>query len=175
VMSDSEKDEDDDMISEDDEAMEKDKEAQIVDDSAAANTKGNDLPLKSSTTPPRPYDAEYAADIDTLYTLNNLPRNLLLFPQWAFGADGIPSIQVLAYGDFSFKGRFRWENHILCRQAWKVRKRREGITTGDDKDEKVLPFRPIRDSDVKMMELVSENMDFLGACPADSIVIKSDE
>jgi hypothetical protein len=172
VLSDSEEDGDDDMATDDDKAIKQDTEAQMIEDSAPADTTGNRLCLKSSTPPAtasRLHDAEYEADVDVMYELNNLPENLLPFAHWAFGADGIPSLQVLAYGDFSFKDRFRSRNHILCRQAWKI------YTARDDKEDNVLPFRPIRNSDTQMMELVSENMDFLGACAEDSIVVKLDE
>jgi hypothetical protein len=178
VMSDSEEDDDDDMATADDEAMEQDTEAQMIEDTAPADITGNNLSFKSSTAPAtasRLHDAEDEADRDAIYELKNLPRNLLRFARWAFGADGIPSLQVLAYGDFSFEDRFGSKNHILCRQAWKVPRRKKDSTARADKEDKVLPFRPIRITDIKMMELVSENMDFLGACPVDSIVMKQDD
>jgi hypothetical protein len=178
VMSDSEEEDDDDMEIDDNEAMEHDTEDQMVEDSAPTDITGNSLPFKSSTTSATAsniHDDEYETDLDALYKLKNLPRNLLPFARWAFGADGIPSLQVLAYGDFSFKDRFRSKNHILCRQAWKVPKRKKDNTVRDDEEAKTLPFRPIRDGDIRMMELVSENMNFLGACPVDSIVMKLDD
>ncbi|KFZ17811.1 hypothetical protein V501_01554 [Pseudogymnoascus sp. VKM F-4519 (FW-2642)] len=107
-------------------------------------------------------DGESKDDSEAMVELRKLPRNVIAFSHWAFGADGIPSLQVLAYGDFSFEGRFKSENIILCRQAWTI-----------PKEDTTLPFRPIRESDINMMELVSENMDFLGACPVDTIVLKS--
>ncbi|KFY18708.1 hypothetical protein V493_08398 [Pseudogymnoascus sp. VKM F-4281 (FW-2241)] len=107
-------------------------------------------------------DGESKDDSEAMVELRKLPRNVIEFSHWAFGADGIPSLQVLAYGDFSFEGRFKSENIILCRQAWTI-----------PKEDTTLPFRPIRDGDINMMELVRENMDFLGACPVDTIVLKS--
>jgi hypothetical protein len=116
--------------------------------------------------------AEAEADLEALVELSKLPSNVIEFSHWAFGAGGIPSLQALAYGDFSFEGRFRSENIILCRQTWTIPKWKSN-TLRDDKEGERLHFRPIKDSDIKMMELVSENMDFLGACPVDSIVVKS--
>jgi hypothetical protein len=177
VMSDSEEeDDDDDMITDDDEAMEQDTEAQMIEDSAPAGIIGNSLSSKSSTSlavASSLYDSEYEADIDAANELTNLPENLLPFAHWAFGS--IPSLQVLAYGDFSFKDRFRSGNHIICRQALKIPSRKEDNTARDEQKDISLPFRPIRNSDIRMMELVSENMDFLGACPVDSIIIKLDD
>jgi hypothetical protein len=37
-------------------------------------------------------DVEDDADLETMYELGKLPRNLLPFAHWAFGADGIPSL-----------------------------------------------------------------------------------
>jgi hypothetical protein len=49
-------------------------------------------------------DGESKDDSEAMVELRKLPRNVIAFSHWAFGADGIPSLQVLAYGDFSFKG-----------------------------------------------------------------------
>jgi len=180
VMSDDDEEEEeeaDDMASDEDEALERDTEASIVGDSAPADITGNSLSPKSSNPTPRIRDAEYWADLnamDELRELTKTARNFLPFAHWAFGDDGIPSLQVLAYGDFSFEDRFKWKNHILCRQTWTVPNLKKDNTVGDDEDNIVLPFRPIRDSDIKMMELVNENMDFLGACPVDPIVMSSE-
>lgn len=182
VMSDSDKEEDndDDMAFDEDEALDHDTEAPMVGDSAPIDITGNSLSSKSlnpCANAPRIHDVEYWADLnamDELTELTKTARNLLPFAHWAFGADGIPSLQVLAYGDFSFEDRFKWKNHIFCRQTWTVPKLKKDNTVGDDEDNTVLPFRPIRDSDIKMIELVSENMDFLGACPVDPIVMSSE-
>ena len=48
------------------------------------------------------------------------PDYFISFAHWAFWAEGIPSLQVFAYGDFSFKSRFDDHNFILCRKEWKV-------------------------------------------------------
>lgn len=155
LMSNSEDENEDDHLEiDDDEDLKDDIEAQLSDDSADS------------------LSSEADADLEAMYELKKLPKNAIPFARWAFGADGISSLQVLVYGDFSFEDRFRSENLILCRQAWTIPKWK-GNTSRDDEKDITLPFRPIRDSDIKMMELVSENMDFLRACPVDSIVIKS--
>src|SRR6266498_2216571 len=139
----------------------------MSEDSAPTDITGDSLSFRPSappTTASGVRDAEDDADLETMYELRKR-RNLLPFAHWAFGADGIPSLQVLAYGDFSFEGRFGSKNYILCRQSWTIPKQKMGNTSGDDKEDIMLPFRPIRDGDINMMELVSENMDFLGACP----------
>lgn len=84
------------------------------------------------------------------------------FARWAFSDNGIPSLQVLAYGDFSFDGRFASKNVILCRSD-------RNTANGNDE---VLAHRRIRADDFGAMELVAENMDFLEACPAKRIFEK---
>lgn len=70
-------------------------------------------PSASSEATSRICDAKADADITSMHKVRKLPRDLLWFAQWVFGADGISSLQVLAYGDFSFEGRFGSENHVL--------------------------------------------------------------
>lgn len=96
--------------------------------------------------------------------LDRAPEDLLEFAEWAFGPEGIPLLQVFAYGDFSFDGRFKNHNFILCRGECKLSEESK-----DSSEDRILPFHPIRDRDIKMRELVSENMDFLEACPVDTL------
>ncbi|KFY58186.1 hypothetical protein V496_06227 [Pseudogymnoascus sp. VKM F-4515 (FW-2607)] len=160
LMSDSEE-----MEIDDDRDLEDDIETQMLGGSAVRDMlrAGDSLSLRQALLESASSirDGESIGDSEAMVELRKLPRNVIAFSHWAFGADGIPSLQVLAYGDFSFEGRFKSENIILCRQAWTI-----------PKEDTTLPFRPIRDSDINMMELVSENMDFLGACPVDTIVSK---
>ncbi|KAI9784369.1 MAG: hypothetical protein M1816_000893 [Peltula sp. TS41687] len=44
------------------------------------------------------------------------PPALAEFAQWAFGPTGYPALQVLAYGDFSYEGRYERYNLLLCRR-----------------------------------------------------------
>ena len=45
-----------------------------------------------------------------------IPRDELAFAHWAFGPDGLTTLQVLALGDFSFRGRFADDQVLFCRQ-----------------------------------------------------------
>lgn len=72
------------------------------------------------------------------------------FAQWAFSPDGLPQLQVMAYGDFSFDGRFAKYNVILCRSH-------DG-------------YRPLTRKDVPAWDLLQANMDMLSACPYDPIM-----
>ncbi|OJJ77880.1 hypothetical protein ASPBRDRAFT_113684 [Aspergillus brasiliensis CBS 101740] len=72
------------------------------------------------------------------------------FAKWAFSADGLPNLSVLAWGDFSYEGRYSKFNMLLCRSE-----------TG---------CRPLSPSDVWLWGLVNDNMDMLAACPIEDIV-----
>ena len=74
------------------------------------------------------------------------------FASWAFGPSGLPDLEVLAYGDFSFQGR--QPNILLCR-------------SGDDS---VPGFRELKKEDRRLWELVQKNTDFLEACPEDYLL-----
>ncbi|KIM99155.1 hypothetical protein OIDMADRAFT_56320 [Oidiodendron maius Zn] len=39
----------------------------------------------------------------------------LQFAQWAFSEVGLPGLQVLAWGDFSYEDRWAWHDALLCR------------------------------------------------------------
>jgi hypothetical protein len=162
-------DEDDDVEIEDDEDLEDDIEAQTSENRAPTGIIIDGL----SSRAPASQSSMSDADLEDMQELVNLPGSLLSFAKWAFGADGIPSLQVIAYGDFSFGTRFKLQSHIICRQAFTFSKRKQAEAPGTSETIQ-LPFRPIRDSDIKMMELVNENMDFLGACPVDHLMAIND-
>ena len=90
---------------------------------------------------------------------------IIEFADWAFGADGLPNLQILASGDFSYQGLYAYESLILCKT--------KGATNADDKKRN---FRPLgdKDSDPDIWEFIRENMDMLAACPVDPIFEPSD-
>ncbi|GLA50683.1 hypothetical protein AnigIFM63604_006985 [Aspergillus niger] len=67
------------------------------------------------------------------------------FAEWAFSADGLPKLTVLAWGDFSHEGHYSEYNVLLCRSE-----------TG---------YRRLNPSDISLWDLVNDNMDMLAACP----------
>jgi hypothetical protein len=76
------------------------------------------------------------------------------FAEWAFGSDGIQSLQVVGYGDFSLDGRFQEESVILLRDAAEP-----------------YGFRPAGPDDgLRMKELFDANNEFFTACPAYSFL-----
>ncbi|KAI9704018.1 MAG: hypothetical protein M1820_005639 [Bogoriella megaspora] len=79
------------------------------------------------------------------------------FANWAFNSNGLPDLQVLAYGDFSFGGR--QPNILLCRSSNEV-----AMPSSD------VVFRQLGKADEGLWELVQDNVDFLEACPEDSLL-----
>lgn len=43
-------------------------------------------------------------------------REFVSFSQWAFGPTGLPSLQILAFGDFSHQGRYRQQQFLVRRK-----------------------------------------------------------
>ena len=90
---------------------------------------------------------------------NALP-SMIEFAKWVFGPDGLPQLQILAFGDFAFAGR---QPNI----AWG---RLESMPGGNDPQNGDLPFREITKTDAWLWGRLQENLDFLEACPEDQLL-----
>lgn len=86
------------------------------------------------------------AEADLPYT----PEEIYDLAQWAFSADGLPSLQVLAWGDFCHGGRYSKFNLLLCRSD--------------------SGYQTLTPSDTIAWDLVHDNIDMLTACPLDDIL-----
>jgi hypothetical protein len=83
---------------------------------------------------------------------------------WAFGPEGLPSLQVLAYGDFSYRGRR--PSLVLCRSKslhdFDIQRSAPGTLD--------LAYREVTKTDVSEQEILWNNADFLEACPEDPLL-----
>lgn len=86
--------------------------------------------------------------VDPLTERRNMVKGLHEFAQWAFGPTGIPTLQLIAFGDFSQKCRFEQTNALLCRNS------------GGSQY-----YRRIETGDIVLQELLEKHSDFMGACP----------
>lgn len=87
--------------------------------------------------------------------------------QWVFGPNGIRSLRLLAYGDFSEDGRFQQDTLLLCRRD----SPREGGLLGTDDASKHFSFREVRrGEDTELWELYEREKQVLEACPRDSLL-----
>jgi hypothetical protein len=71
------------------------------------------------------------------------------FADWAFGVDGFQNLQVLAFGDFSYDGRYSKYNVLLCRSEH--------------------GYQKLTRDQVPYWDLIQSHMDMLEACPYDNI------
>ena len=72
------------------------------------------------------------------------------FAQWVFSADGLPNLQVLVLGSFSYGGRYSKYNIFLCRSE--------------------NGYRTLTPSEVLPWGIFQDNMDMLAACPFHDIM-----
>lgn len=87
--------------------------------------------------------------------------------QWVFGPNGIRSLRLLAYGDFSEDGRFQSSTLLLCRRD----PLREDGSLGTDDASKQFSFRKVRQGeDTELWELYEREKQVLQACPRDSLL-----
>ena len=91
---------------------------------------------------------------------------LFSFANWAFGPEGFPGLEILAFGDFSYQGRFSRDTLLLCRD-----KSSSSPANSDSTQQgTALTFRNVRKNDRALWDLLKRNADFLEACPTDSIL-----
>ena len=74
------------------------------------------LPFSSKATGEDLEEQEEEEEDDDIFTdLLNLDPALPEFLQWIFSHTEFPELQIVAYGDFSYEGRFDVNNALLCR------------------------------------------------------------
>lgn len=100
----------------------------------------------------------------TLHKRPPLTRTLNDLAQWAFGPDGLPSLEVIAFGDFSYNGRYAWGNVILSRKRG-----RQCEFHKDSKWPCHCVFEYIEDDDAISWDLLDEYSDMLEACPMEPL------
>jgi hypothetical protein len=78
------------------------------------------------------------------------PEEVRDFAEWAFGPDGLPGLQLFAYGDFSCQGLFDEYNALFCRA--------EVSESSPTSFEPVVPFIG------PLWSVVKPHMEALGSC-----------
>jgi hypothetical protein len=96
---------------------------------------------------------------------------LLDFVEWAFGPDGFPRLEIVAYGEFSHHNRYRRQGIIVSRVSDVESNASNSIPHATDE----FPLFPIMDDmdSGALEEFYSEN-EFLEACPVESLLEISD-
>jgi hypothetical protein len=88
-------------------------------------------------------------------------QDLHFFANWAFGPTGIPSLSVIAFGDFSYNERYASENVFLCRNE-----HQDDRSTGAHQR---YNYRQITSSDHSAWDLIEIHRYALEACPTNSL------
>lgn len=98
-------------------------------------------------------------------------RNLIAFAKWAFGPRGFPHLRILAYGDFSYDGRYSQQQILLSRAHCSP-----PINSGLEKSyyqaqiQQAPPFRLLTVSDLQAREDLGIDRQFLECCPVDNLL-----
>jgi hypothetical protein len=116
---------------------------------------------RPARTPPSP-DALTTASDDFMSM-----DDLVDFAEWAFGPTGFPTLLVLAYGDFSHQGRFRWTNVLFCRNS---HSNPPGDAIPADVTQRSSSFRIMLQKDEYLWDLIDGGRQMLGVCPTEQTV-----
>lgn len=82
--------------------------------------------------------------------------------QWIFGPEGFQQLEVLAYGDFTY--RDRQPNILLCRSQ---NRPQDAVDTSHVS---TLSYRQVTKEDRRLWEMIEEHFDLLEACPEDLLM-----
>ena len=118
-------------------------------------------PLKMpATLPPLPKRQEMSLDPHRAQQIPGLSD----LASWAFGPDGLLNLQVLAYGDFAYQGRYVEDTFVFGRN--RPGKSSRGFTRSSSKSDYgyTLLQRDERD------DVMARYGDFLESCPADALL-----
>jgi hypothetical protein len=161
-------DSDEDSFTDEELGIDLDPDVMIASDGALGEGSSNESTSNGGKPPSFTHSTASLDSFDTAEILR-LPTELLEFTNWAFGPHGLPTLEVLAFGDFSHDGRFDVHNKLFCRHTRSTR------YPGDDTsqrihDKLVLTFRPVKGNDRELWDRINRNTEFLKACPTDSII-----
>ena len=101
---------------------------------------------------------------NALEAFGETPHQVLRFAQWAFSPDGLPELRILAFGNFSYQGRYKNHSMLLCRSKAST-EYASGELNVETTPIASLMFREVTEEDWSLQDLVSANMDMLEACP----------
>ncbi|MCJ1395106.1 hypothetical protein MMC18_007987 [Xylographa bjoerkii] len=106
----------------------------------------------------QPRDA-YCCYVNGYTAKYTAPQDLYDFAEWAFGPEGFPKLQILAFGDFCYKGRFDAFNVLL--------RRNETLLRNGSDSHLVRPYRQMEKRDWVLWDGIPGGLDMLGCCPAE--------
>ncbi|MCJ1476719.1 hypothetical protein MMC13_005387 [Lambiella insularis] len=139
--------------------------------SSASSSDDSDSSASSSGDPSEPSECDDVEDaapaeadvpfyIEAELHFANVPIDIMEFAQWAFGPDGLPNLQILAYGDFSNFGRHAEDTVLLCR-----------VITAQQPVPSTFAFRYLTKWDHALQDLVREKREMLEACATEGLMM----
>ncbi|KAJ5260657.1 hypothetical protein N7524_008681 [Penicillium chrysogenum] len=98
-------------------------------------------------------------------------ENFVSFAEWAFGPDGLPALQVLAFGDFSHGDRYRSQQFLMRRVYPSLEGGAKEPTDLTCDDTMRLPFCSADMSDPSIWDgAMVDGARFLSACPGGGLM-----
>lgn len=88
--------------------------------------------------------------------LRTLNEHLPELAEWVFSPEGFPNLQILAYGDFAYSGRFHRWTALICRN----RKDHSTSTAAP-----MRSFKLLDKDDIVSQGVLRKYMETLEACP----------
>ncbi|MCJ1380808.1 hypothetical protein MMC17_003917 [Xylographa soralifera] len=106
-----------------------------------------------------------------------VPDTLHTFATWAFGPNGLSKLEILAFGDFSHKGRYDEWNVLLCRRLpgtdTDLESNDEPDLNTDSEDKQAKsprrPYRIMRKEDWGLWDGIEGGFAMLEACPLEPL------
>ena len=99
--------------------------------------------------------------------------DLLGFAEWAFGPRGFPKLLILAYGDFSYDGRYRGSQVLFCRNSLPITDTEDDFILRSEL-ESGRPFRIMCRSDDHLWGRIGNGSEVLSACPVGDLLERTD-
>ena len=93
----------------------------------------------------------------------------------AFGPNGLPNLRLIAWGDFSHRGRYKEHTLLLCRnEASTIHAENIDNAAFYACAPEDLTFRQVAEHDTALLELFRKEQDMLSACPVDNIIVRKE-
>lgn len=87
-----------------------------ADGADTADTRGSDRGSHFGIASSRCESQSIASGVGA-HNIRGLRDKFRRFAEWAFGPQGLASLEVIAYGDFAYDGRAGTRNLLLCRST----------------------------------------------------------
>lgn len=107
---------------------------------------------------PRDMRAPTFSEVAPAAVEEDLSEGLYNTAQWAFGPEGISSLDVIGFGDFTGDGPHKRFNIILLRNT-------DPVQQGEDETKRRRAFRLMRSNDVGDLALFDKYAEAFGCCP----------